>query len=181
MPFWFMDAEKLYQNEYWSNRYVIEADNLDDASVTAAAIRLVEVNCTHSFATLTKYRVSSDNPFDDVYQIINDNRPGTWAWEGAVLPLFNRVRIDFNTVGGGRPSRKYWAPPLTESDVNGNQLEAATISHFNTAYVAALLAIEHFVDVDGQQFSSGSVFPSVAMRQLRRGSKRKQTPVIPGP
>lgn len=179
MALWFMDSEKKFQQEYWSNRYVIEAASLATAVAFADAIRSIEHACTHTFVTLTKYRVSSDNVGDDVYQITNDNVAGALTYSGSVLPLFNRVRCDFNTVGGGRPSRKYWCPALTENDVNGMVLEASFIEFMEDNYVAPLLSITGYVDVDGQAFSSGSVFPDVAMRQLRRGSKRKLLPIIP--
>lgn len=179
MALWFMDAEKKWQQEYWSNRYVIEAASLPAALTFAAAIRSIEHTCTANIATLTKYRVSSDNVGDDVYQIINDNEAGARAVDSFPLALFNRARIDFNTVGGGRPSRKYWCGPLVENDVQGGVLEASYRNFIDTNYASALLSITGFVDVDGQAFSSASVFPDVAMRQLRRGSKRKLAPIIP--
>jgi hypothetical protein len=179
MPRWSMDSEKMIDNEYWSNRYIIEAATMADALVNAAAIRLVERECTITYVTLTKYRVSTTAVGDDVYQIINDNTPGLKVSETQTLPLFARVRCDFNTIGGGRPSRKYWCPPLTESEQSAGVLTAAAILFFQENYVDALLALDAFVDVDGQAFGSGSVLPKVAMRQLRRGSKRKKLPIIP--
>lgn len=176
---WSVDSEKMYNNEYWSNRYIVEAATLSEALDIARQIRFIEKNCTNQAATLTKFRVSTTAVGDDVYQIENDNVAGSLVAGSDLMPLFNRVRIDFNTNGGGRPSRKYWCGPMSEADQVNGFLVSAMITFYNTNFVNPLLAVDGFVDVDGQTFSSGSVMPKVAMRQLRRGSKRKALPIIP--
>lgn len=174
-----VDSEKLLNNEYWSNRYIVEADNLTEAITIASVIRAIEQDCCTTEVTLTKYRVSTTAVGDDTYQIMSDNITGTKSIDSGRLPLFCRVRIDFNTVGGGRPSRKYWLPPLQESEVVNEMLETAARTFYNDNYLQPMLAVDGFVDVDGQLFNGGSVIPKVAMRQLRRGSKRKVLPIIP--
>jgi len=179
MGLYFMDSEKSYQNEYWSNRYVISAATLAEAVAVAADIRAIERASTYNVALLTKYRVSTSAAHDDVYQIVNDNVAGSKIAGSATLPLFCRIRFDFNAFGGGRPSRKYWCPPLTEDEVADGVLNSTALAAYNTSYLQPLVALGEFVDVDAQAFTSGSIFPKVAMRQLRRGSKRKLLPIIP--
>lgn len=174
-----MDSEKLLNNEYWSNRYIVEADNLTEALAIAAIIRSIEQDCTCTTVTLTKYRVSTTAVGDDTYQIVSDNLSGLKGISSGFLPMFCRVRIDFNTVGGGRPSRKYWLPPLQEDELVNGMLETAARTFYNNNFLDPLLAVDGFVDVDGQLFNGGSVIPKVAMRQMRRGSKRKALPIIP--
>jgi len=180
MPLFFMDSEKSSFNLFWSNRYCLEAADLAGAMLWAADIRVIERNCTSNFASLTKYRVSTALEHDDVYQIIEDNLTGLRALDGGqLMPLFCRVNCIFNTVGGGRPSRKYWCAPLMETDQSFGDLTPATITFFQEQYVNALLGVAGFVDIDEQPFISGSVKPRVGMRQLRRGSKKKHDPIIP--
>lgn len=179
MGIYSMDSEKRLGGEYWSNRFIINAPTLTNALEVANDIRQIERTVTYASVLFTKYRVSTTTPHDDVYQIVNDNAPGLRAVTGSVLPLFNRVRVDFTVLGGGRPSRKYLLPPIGEAEQTDGTLDAAAVAYYNANYAQPLLAIGEYVDVDGQAFTSASVFPIVAMRQLRRGSKRRSTPIIP--
>jgi hypothetical protein len=179
MPLFQMDSQKVYQNEYWTNRYILSATDLSTAVTAAGFIRAAERACHYDIVTLDKYRVSDMVQGTDVYQVISDNVAGTRASSGGqFLPLFNVIRVDFNTVGGGRPSRKYLRAPIGEGEQNGGVLDPAVITFYMNNFVTPLVALGNFVDVDGQAFSTGSVFRLVGMRQLRRGSKRKATPVI---
>jgi len=173
---WVLDSEKLYQGEYWTNRYIIAA--ADMAAATSIAIGLTNIERSISFAPIlhTKVRVSDGQPGTDVYQITNINLFGLLAMStNTFLPLFNVVRVDFNTAGGGRPSRKYLRGCLGENNVTFNSIDAAHITTINTNYTQPLIDLVGFVDVDGQEIVSGGCHPFVAMRQLRRGSKRKET------
>lgn len=175
-----MDSEKMYLGEYWTNRYTIQASNLDAAVTVAAAIREVEKAASLSVVSLTRYRVSDRTPMTDVYQIVEDNQAGARSPTSDPLPLFCRVRCQFNTAGGGRPSRKYWLPPVQEDETASTDLISAAVSFYMSTYVNPLIAIAGFVDTDGQVFTSGSVTKRVGMRQLRRASKRRLH-VIPIP
>lgn len=176
---WSMDSEKMHNNEYWSNRYIIESETLAGALAVANDIRQIEINCSNALVNFTKYRVSTTAVGDDIYQIISDNTVGARGATNVVLPLFCRVRVDFSTFGGGRPSRKYFQPLLSEAEQTDGVLDAGAVTFYNANYAQPLVAIGEFVDVDGQAFTSASVMPKVAMRQLRRGSKKKKTPIIP--
>jgi hypothetical protein len=181
MPLFQMDSQKVFQNEYWTNRYILNATDLATAVTAAAFIRAAEKAVHYDIVTLDKYRVSDMLPGTDVYQVISDNVAGSRSTGGGdYLPLFNVVRCDFNTVGGGRPSRKYLRIPLGEGEQTAGVLAPAVITFFMTNFVTPLVSLGNFVDVDGQAFTTGSVHRLVGMRQLRRGSKRKQQPIIQG-
>ena len=94
------------------------------------------------------------------------------------LPLFNVWRVDF-AVAVGRPNRKYLRGPIAEGDqASGLISPSITSTILTTNYINPLLALGVLVDTQGNSVTSGNAWPYVGMRQLRRGSKRKTTPVI---
>jgi hypothetical protein len=95
----------------------------------------------------------------------------------APMPLFNVFRIDFG-VSGGRPSRKYIRGPLNSTDNTSGAVTGTTITLLQNSYITPLLNMNVLCDPQGQAFVNGTAWPFVGMRQLRRGSKRKTTPVI---
>jgi len=180
MALYTMVSEKLYLGSYYSNRYIIQADTLLAAIDIASDIRTIEREVHYDTVQFTKYRVSDQVEGTDVYQIISDNVNGVLVQGGSeALPKFCRIRVDFNTDGGGRPSRKYLLTPLLEPDTANGMLTSGKRSYVQANYVVPLVALTGFVDVDGQAFGSGSVMAEVGMHQMRRGSKRKALPIIP--
>jgi hypothetical protein len=171
---WVVDSEKMLQGEYWTNRYIVAAATLGEATAAGNMIIGVERPIHAQNVLFTKYRVSDGVPDTDTYQVFNVNQYGTADHAGSpLLPLFNVLRVDFNTEGGGRPSRKYLRGCLAEIHIDFNTIRPADIAAWNTGYAAGMASLAAFVDVDGQQISGGSIYPFVSMRQLRRGSKRK--------
>lgn len=171
---WVVDIEKSYQGEYWTNRYCVQATTLAAAHAIGLQICTIERSIHNDAILFNRVRTSDNTPNTDVYQIGVINAFGTVALAGnQLLPLFNVVRCDFNTEGGGRPSRKFLRGYLFEAAIDFNTIGSAYISSVQTNYVNALVGLAGFVDVDGQEIVSGSVHPFVGMRQLRRGSKRK--------
>ncbi len=171
---WMVDVEKLLQGEYWTNRYIVEAANLAAATAIGSSIAAIERAILYSPVLQTKFRVSDGLNNTDVYQIFNLNLLGLNAINtNTLLPLFNVLRVDFNTAGGGRPSRKYLRGCLAENVINFNTIDTPFLDFITANYVAPMIDLVGFVDIDGQQITSGSPYPFVAMRQLRRGSKRK--------
>lgn len=180
MPLYNVDIEKVLTGEYWTNRYVVFGADLAAAITSANMIYEAERDITKSVVTFTKYRVSDQDPETDTYQIINLNTAGTVAPDGNMLPLFNVVRVDFNTTGGGRPSRKYLRLPLYTTEVGASgALASGILGGVQSEYADVLAALTAYVDVDNQAISSGSVWPFVSMRQLRRGTRRRTEPILP--
>jgi len=94
------------------------------------------------------------------------------------LPLYCVARFDF-AVASGRPSRKYMRMPIPREWNTNGQFETTTIPQMNAAYSTPLLAVDGICDNSGQPFLSGGVIATIGMRQLRRGSRKRTTPIIP--
>lgn len=180
MPLYSLDIEKELYGEYWTNRYILQTASMSDAITPANAIVQMELNCLLGNVNVTRYRISDSDPATDTYIIIPVGeigvRPGVTS-NG--MPLFTVVRVDF-PAPVGRPSRKYLRGVLAEQDqVSYGILDSPIITYVNDNYATLLGALEAFVDVDGQPLGAGQVWPRVAMRQLRRGSKRRTQPILP--
>jgi len=180
MPLFSLDIEKELGGEFWTNRYILELDDITQAVLAGNTITGFELAIHYDIVNFTKYRVSDLNPETDVYVIVPIGAAGERTFVGSYLPLFNVVRVDF-PAGTGRPSRKYLRLPINENEVDNGVLASGLIALINSEYGVPLGDFELFVDVDGQPIGTGIVSPKVAMRQLRRGSRRKVTPVIPTP
>jgi hypothetical protein len=175
---WHVDIQKKMGSEYWTNRYIVEATTKAAAVVIGQSIVDAELDVHTNYVTIDKYRVSDGLPNTDVYSIVTIGQTGVDVAGASYLPLFNCVRVDFN-VADGRPSRKYLRLPLLEDDVLNGELTSGKITAISTNYASVLFNLAGYVDVDGQTFTGFSVIPAVAMRQLRRGSKRRTEEVIP--
>lgn len=182
MPLFQVDIEKSFllnsvQTVYWTNVYHVNA--ADQAAATTAGLAIVEIerDVHYNSVIFTKMR-ARPAVVGSLGNITSLNVTGDRAAAGLqMLPLFNTIRVDFNTAVG-RPSRKYIRGPIAETDQDGGNLVSAMQTLFSTSFRAPLLALGSYVDVDGEAFVSGQVYVPVQMRQLRRGSKRKTTPVI---
>lgn len=179
MPLFSIDIEKFYLAEYWTNRYIVNAENLAVADTYGAQIVEFERAVHVSVVQFTKYRTADTVEGNDVYKINPLGVNGLRSATGAPLPLFNVVRCDFG-VASGRPSRKYLRLPLMAGEVSGNTLITGLVGLINVDYVESLVDAGFYVDVDGQPILNGNTMLNVGMRQLRRGSKRKAAPVLPG-
>ena len=177
MPLFRAEIQKTQGGLYWVNRYIISEANIGTAH--AAALNLVEhEQAIHSQeVTLDKIRTDDMVPGSDQFIVTVLGADGAYAMGTGQLPLFNVVRVDVN-VAVGRPSRKYYRVGLTETVVAGDELEATYRTAVVNAMTAMRAAVPEWVDVDGQVFVGQSVMPKVAMHQLRRGTRRKTTPVI---
>lgn len=179
MALWSLDIEKkLPSGITWSNRYILDDTGGSDLTIPAGEIVAAERAIHSNLVTFTKYRVSSMLVDDDAYIIVPLGLLGlrnTGAVE--LMPLFVVARVDFQ-VPQGRPSRKYLRGVLHEGDVAITELTQAALDFIQNNYATVVAAVSAYVDVDGQSIQTGAAQKPVAMRQLRRGSKRTQ-PIIP--
>ena len=169
-----LTIEKMYQGEYWTNVYWLAGDIGASASA-AAAIIAAEQDIHFNPILLTKARLDDGLENTDVFATIIINAFGTAGAPTDLLPLFNVLRVDF-AAGGGRPSRKYLRGCLHEGHISFNTIAPTNVTFFQTTYADVVSAISGYVDVDGDDITSGTVYPFVGMRQLRRASKKKTTP-----
>lgn len=177
MPVYRCHIEKFHSGsgEYWVNRYFINAASLSDASVASTGIVDAEKVLYTSDVSITKSHVDDNVPLTDNYETTVRNLAGTRAAQSSVrLPLFVVARIDFTVLGGGRPSRKYLRGVLYKDDAGFNFLGAGILTMLQT--YATNVAASGACDPQGQDVIGGSPFNAPAMRQLRRGSKKKDTP-----
>lgn len=175
-----IDVEKQLGSEYWSNVYYVEANGIAEAATFAVPIAQAERSFTSNTVLFTKARTSDLVPNTDNYITSVLNAYGQNAGQPSeLLPLFNVIRVDLVT-GRGRPGRKYYRACLFEPYVSGSPwtLSAGIVDAVNNA-INGLLATVPLVQKDGDQIVTAEVYTTVSMRQLRRGSKRKQKPVLP--
>jgi hypothetical protein len=170
---WVIDIEKLLGGEYWTNRYIVAAASLADATDHGQSLTNRERGFHHSSVLFTRFRASDGIKLSDVYQVVNINAFGDQGATAATLPLFNVMRVDFNVVGGGRPSRKYYRLPISEDMQDNGNFTANHLANMQPHITGILTGVPEYRDVDGQVFINGTIYPKVGMRQLRRGSKRK--------
>lgn len=176
MPLFKIDIQKFMLGEYWTNRWLVNADDLLDAQDAANDLVTHERFIHSTIIRFDRVRVSDAVQDTDVYVTIPLNVFGNYGFTGENLPLFNVLRADFN-VAVGRPCRKYWRVGLSETYVVGSQIAESVITDVNNV-IASIVALGRVVDPQGNVVTGGSAFPAVQMRQLRRGSRRRTNPVI---
>jgi len=89
------------------------------------------------------------------------------------LPLFNCVRVTL-IAGAGRPSLKYFRPPLVEVEVTGFNLTTGFTDDFDTNFVAPLVGLGYVCNQAGNLITGYEVHQPVQMRQL--GWHRRSRP-----
>lgn len=169
-----VEIEKVFQGEFWVNRYFVNAASLGDAQLVGSHIVAAERVITSNRITFTKMSTRTTTRGDYVYTTSVLNLLGLRNFSD-VMPLFVVARVDFQAAAG-RPSRKYLRGVLMESDVDVMTVSAARVTAINTDYAQVLAALAGFVDVDNDDIVGGACSPITGMRQLRRGSKKRRIP-----
>lgn len=168
--------EKSLYGEFWVNRYYFDAPDLQSASLLAEQVYNAERTIHRQLVVFTKLSVRSTVLNDYVYQSIPLNTNGLNANpSGHMMPLFVVARVDLS-VAGSKPSRKYLRGVLSEDDVNAMDVSSAMVTFINTNYVNPIAGISGFVDPQKADIYGGACSPKTGIRQLRRGSKKKNTP-----
>lgn len=179
MPLFRATVEKFNGTvaEYWVNVYWLQAPNLDAALSAANAIATQELPILLSGQTLTKVRVDDNVKNTDQFLTTVRNANGTRA-SGAsdALPLFATARVDLSTLQPGRPSRKFIRGCLLESDMGSYGTIVGAVLTLLGTFASNIANVPELVDVDNSDIVSGTVWPYVQQRQLRRGSKKKIVP-----
>lgn len=176
MPTHQVDIQKVLGSEYWTNRYLLDMDSFSAAIDLQSAIITAEVALHSTLVQFDKARVS--NLATEEFLVTPLGITGTRS-PTDLLPLFNTLRYDF-TAATGRPSRKYYRGVLGEGDINGS----AVTSTFTTfeGLIEALFKenaeSQGIVDPQDTLLTSAVRFPFVQMRQLRRGTRRRGTPIF---
>lgn len=173
-----IDIEKLLGSEYWTNRYFVRTDTLANAVPQGQDIVDAERLIHSSLVTFTKLRASTADPENEEYTIVTLGVNGLYN-QTDLLPLFNCYRWDFTAVSG-RPSRKYYRGCISQGDFGGDLLNI-TSPAFESA-IEALFAVgatgNGIVDPQEQLLTDAVRWPYIAMRQLRRGKRKRTEPVF---
>ena len=161
------------QAVYWTNVY--HADPSSEGTLPMNALVAAERPLYTNDVAITKVTQDLVEVDSNYAQPLIVNLTGTRSSPaGDRQPLFVTARVDL-VYAGSRPGRKYLRGVLFEADTNFTTLSGSALTLLNN-YLTALLAIEGLCDADGDPLQSGAVFNAPAMRQLRRGSKKKVTP-----
>lgn len=165
----------------WSNVYLLDAADLLAAQDMAFDLLTAETQMHYDVVIYDRMIVSTIAPDDDTFEVTPLSTTGQLDGSGTdFLPLYCTLRVDFHTVGGGRPSRKYYRTPIAESLQKDGNLTDSAFTGFQTTldtFMAALAtASVAWVDPDGQTIDSAAVQQAVQMRQLHRKRKRTTTP-----
>jgi hypothetical protein len=176
MALWQIDIQKQLGSEYWTNVYHVNVAGQAAAAAIAEVIAGIEQDVHLDIVTFTSYRVRPYPPAGvpgTVYPLgYNGQNPS-----GSYLPLWNTINVVFQAAQG-RPSRKYLRIPVVEVAQENGVLTPTYLASFQDNYATPLEAIPELVDVDSEGFGAIRVLSTVGMRQLRRGSRRRVTPVI---
>lgn len=163
---------------FWTNQYHVEAGDYSAALTIGVEIADIERTIHTTRVAYNSIRVKQPlTPFGvSIIQPLSGY--GTYAATGGdVLPYWNVVRCDFG-VSLGLPSRKYLRTLMDEAMIYGYSLSNGYRDLIAANYVTPLLQLNGLRSNHDQVFLEGVVKPDVAMRQMRRGSKRRARPVI---
>lgn len=179
MPLHIVQIFKQLGNEKWSNRYIVDSPSLVEASQAAVTISLRERNFHATNVQFTHARVSTVAPNDELFTTVPFNAVGAMTIDGGQLPLWNCVRVDIS-VGGGRPSRKFYRCPIDEGRTE-NGAVSGTFASAITADINALISeiqtldSSTLADPDGQDWVDATVHGLLVNRKLHRRRRRTQT------
>jgi len=170
----------------WSNRYFVEVPTIQDALDAGNGIWTVGEAVFHN-ALAFCYEIYAN--------AVNDppNTPGTTQSVAAadsrgervaiasdtltLLPLWNVVRTDFPVVAS-RPSRKFYRIPLLEGDITSAQVDPDILIALQ-AGCSFIAGLDIMRDVDGQDYTGGSVVKGLTSRRLGRDSAVNVPPAPP--
>lgn len=179
MPVFKLDIEKLRQGEYWSNRYFVNAPTIEDARNSAGAVVLAERNFTSELVTFTKMVISDLAENTDVFLSVPLNLLGNKPTSGELMPLWNIVRVALS-AGVGRQPFKQYRGVLGEGDVFFDTIVGNVADLIDQQLTDVLIALPGYLcDRLGNPITLASAARRPFSRQLRRGTKRRQNPILP--
>jgi len=149
----------------WTNNYNVIAANILDAQDNADAIADLEAAVLWDNVAIKQIEVRQTTSTTGSRR--NVFVPGLRAdADPAVqLPLFNAVRVTL-IASAGRPSLKYFRPPLVEVEVEGFKLTTDFTDFFDSTFVAPLVALGYLCNQAGNLIVGYNVYQPVQMRQL---------------
>lgn len=173
-PAWRIQIVKSLDNEQWSNDYLTDHPTLALAEPLATDLVTFEQNMHASIVHFDYVRISSYVKHDRVFRHIPLNLFGLVSIT-EYLPLFNTLRVDFQTASSD-PARKYYRLPITEAEqVNGVFQSASLVAWAQTmfTYLDDPGLYGDIVTTAGNKVQTASPHNMVQMRQLHRHKRKK--------
>lgn len=157
----------------WSNNYNTLAADILEAQDQADAIAALEALVLWDNVAIRKIRVQGVGaPAGSTRNVFIAGERAD-ADPTVQLPLFNTARVTL-LAGAGRPSLKYFRPPLVEVEVEGFNLTTSFLSFFDSTFVAPLTGLGYVCNQSGNLITGYEVHTPVQMRQL--GWHRRSRP-----
>lgn len=173
-PSYRIQIVKSLSGEQWSNDYLTDHDTLTLAENLAVQLVTFEQHIHATVVAFDYVRISTFLPHDRIFRHIPLNLTGTVA-KGDYLPLFNTLRVDFQTASSD-PARKYYRLPVGE----GEQAYGKFLSDSLAAWALALFTYMDdpglygdIVTTAGNKVITASPHGDVQMRQLHRHKRKK--------
>lgn len=174
-----VDIEKTYGPEFWTNVYYVDAADIATAATHMVDLGGAEVRVHSADVTIEKGRVTPVPNPGNAFITHEFHESGTYTNSAPLMPLFNTVRVDMN-VATGRPSRKFLRGILHMDALDSEGFITATYqSMIEDQYITTLEGYSWLVDESGNEIVGFTLQGKPSDRQLRRGSKRRTTPILP--
>lgn len=162
----------------WTNVYHCEgtAALAVKGDFNSIAIPLL-ISILDPVASIKKFLVSDTS--SPVFTEAPVNTAGDHFGSGTLLPPFNRARVEFETLGSGRPDIKYIGGFVGEDNSDADGLSSGAIVELVSAFtdmIADMATAGSTMQSDsGDDWVSCSVQQAIQMRQLHR-RRRRVTP-----
>lgn len=162
--------------EVWSNDWLVNRVDMDAAASLGNSLVNFEQRL-HGARVMFEYvLIATMSEGDRVFRHTPINLPGLQATAvGAMLPLFNTIRMDMATTDSD-PCRKYFRMPIEEGNQEEGILNPATITSLNgfvTTYLNPIIALNAIVSGRGNLVTSATFARAIQMRQLHRRKRKK--------
>jgi hypothetical protein len=178
VPIFNVDVQKTRGGIYWTNRYQLVRDEPGLTPAEVAAFRFAEGPIHATTVQFVSLRISDAVPDTDNFTVYPLTGTGGTADGGTPLPGFCTLRVDI-PVGFGRPCRKYYRTYVGENQSNGTTWIPEYVSDSQALMNTLQSTVAGLCDPQGNLWGTPVVKNTVQMRQLRRGTRRPLTPVIP--
>jgi hypothetical protein len=173
MPLFRTTIHKNGYGKNWSNVYHLDVADLAAAKTASDSIVAIE-RAVHKTSVSFNYYVTSEmaHPFTN-YKHIYIGTLGTQVpAEGAEpLPLWNVVRVEFNTVVSGKPDVKNLRLPIFSNEITADGYINATLAARVDAYFSA--AIESLAGIVSKHDHPYTGFSTLTLIHDRDLNKRR--------
>lgn len=174
-----VDIEKTYGPEFWTNVYYVDAADLATAVTHMGDLLGAEQRVHSAEVTVEKGRVTPVPNPGNAFVTTEFHESGAYTNSAPLMPLFNTVRVDMN-VDAGRPSRKFLRGILHTDAIDADGSITGTYQGMiEDQYITTLEGFSWLVDESGNPIVGFTLLGKPSDRQLRRGSKRRTTPILP--